>query len=79
MSKFKVALTLAGVLAVAGCGVQDSDLSAVRNGPQVENPYAVAPGGKLPTGTAAFAATTQVVVIDDNAAQTGSIVQAVFP
>ena len=50
MSKFKAALTLAGVLADA-------------------------PGGKMPTGTT----TTQVIVIDDNTAQTGSIAQTVFP
>jgi hypothetical protein len=75
MSKFKAALTLAGVLAVAGCGVQDREPSTVSNGPQIENPHADAPGGKMPTGTT----TTQVIVIDDNTAQTGSIVQTVFP
>ena len=75
MSEFKAALTLAGVLAVAGCGVQDREPSTVRNGPQIENPNADAPGGKMPTGTT----TTQVIVIDDNTAQTGSIVQTVFP
>jgi hypothetical protein len=75
MSKFKVARTLAGVLAVADCGVRDREPSTVRNGPQVENPNTDAPGGKMPTG----AATTQVVFIDGSAAQTGSIVQGVFP
>lgn len=76
MSKLKVALTLATVLAAAGCSGGNREPSTVRNGPQVENPHAYAPGGKLPTESA----TTQVVIIDDSAApRTGSIVQAVLP
>lgn len=80
MSKLKVAITLVGILAVAGCS-GNNEQGTVRNGPQLENPHADSPGGKLPaTGesVALGSEATQVVIIDDVTPQTGSIVQTVF-
>lgn len=82
MTKLKIAITLVGILAVAGC-TTDREPSTVRNGPQAENPYADAPGGKMPTTTGDA---IPVVVIDDSQANidrfaagaSTSIVQTVF-
>lgn len=80
MSKLKVAITLIGILAVAGCS-SNNESGTVRNGPQLENPYADSPGGKLPATDQSVAVASdaaQVVIIDDVTPQTGSIVQTVF-
>lgn len=69
MTLFKVAITLVGVLAVAGC-TTDREPDTIRTGPQVELPYADSPNGKAlrdEDGKEIF--TTNNVVIDDSQTQ----------
>lgn len=62
MTKLKLTMTAVCVLAMAGCA-GDREPGTVRNGPQVENPHADAPGGKMPDNGGAG-----TVIIDDSAA-----------
>ena len=71
MTKVKLAITIAGVLVLAGCAQPDDAANAVRNGPQVQSPSADAPGGKLPDGT-----TADPVIIDDSAPMVAPAVTA---
>ena len=71
MTKVKLAITIAGVLVLAGCAQTNDVGAAVRNGPQVQSPSAAAPGGRLPDGT-----TADPVIIDDSAPMTAPTVTA---
>ncbi len=74
MTKLTLTVSILGLVALGACSPKiDPSTAPVRNGPQVQNPYADAPGGKLPSGSS----NATPVIIDDTGAQprsTGSIV-----
>lgn len=65
MTKLTMTVAMIGILTLAGCAVGNREPSTVRTGPQVEDPTANSPGGKVPAG----GSTANAVVIDDSASQ----------
>jgi hypothetical protein len=70
MTKVTLMMTICGVLATAACSQTDAPI-VVGGGPQVQDPAATAPGGKLADGT--MATTTTAVIIDDSAMVSGTV------
>ncbi|MDG1450103.1 MAG: hypothetical protein P8Q93_09430 [Ascidiaceihabitans sp.] len=78
MSKVTQFLTVCGVLAVAGCSASDADLSTVRGGPQVEDPAANAPDGKMTAGSEVVYDSGAVVASDNEFNRNADIYAAGF-
>lgn len=68
-SNAALSMTFCGLLAKPACSQSDAPI-VVRGGPQVQDPTATAPGGKLADGTMS---TTTAVIIDDSAMVSGTV------